>query len=326
MRLLMNGKIFTWLLLYIAVLTLAIACGKSSTPGSNPADKPVLKVVTTTNIAADWAKKVGGDRVEVFSLLASDTDPHTFQPGAKDIATVAEADMVFSSGLGLEPVWLSKLVKNAAKDPSRVMVLGDSLDAQSLVKADPGEEEGEDEGPYDPHFWFDPYLVKQAVSAIADKLSQADPNGASFYKANANSYISELDQLDSWIKGQVAQLPQERRVLVTSHDTFKYFAKRYGFKIVGTVVPGLGTDREPSAADLANLLDRIKEQNVPAIFTENTVSDLLAQRMSEEAGVKVVRKLYTDSLGQPGSDGDSYIGMVQWDVRTVVDALSGRGQ
>lgn len=315
------SRTFGWLLLLlIAFMTVANACGESPSSDS----KAVLKVATTTSIAGDWVKNVGGDRVEVFSLEPPDADPHTFQPGAKDVAAVADADLVFSSGLGLGQTWLSKLVKNAAKDPSKVTALGDSLDVQSVLMADPDGDEAE--GPYDPHFWFDLTLVKQAVAVIAEKLSQADPNGADFYKANAESYASELDQLDSWIMGHVSGLPQERRVMVTSHDTFKYFAKRYGFKIVGTIVPGSTTDIDPSAADMARLLDNIKAQHVPAIFTENTVNDLLARRISEEAGVKVVRKLYTDSLGSPGSEGDTYLNMMRWDVRTMVEALAGEAQ
>ena len=201
---------------------------ESQSPGQ-PADK--INVVTTSNITADWVRAVGQDRVEVFSLLPPNTDAHTFQPGARDISRVADADLVFSIGLSLEAGWLDELIKNAARDPAGIVALGNAVDPIDFVEifddddhgetkesdddhgeADQQDEEdhGDDHGPLDPHFWFDPLRVRQAVEAISAHLSTLDPDGASFYRGNADSYNGQLDELDDWIQAQVSLLPERR--------------------------------------------------------------------------------------------------------------------
>ena len=164
----------------------------------------------------------------------------------------------------------------------------------------------EDRRGFDPHFWFDPLRVKRAVTEITSRLSTLDPEGAELYRSNARAYNSELDELHNWIVTQVEQIPSERRLLVTSHDSFGYFAERYGFEIVGAVIPGVTTERDPSAQELAELVKDIREHNVPAIFAETTVSDRLTQRVAEETGARVITGLRTGSLGDAGSGADTY--------------------
>lgn len=290
-------------------------------PACRAATTQQLKVVTTSNIVADWVSRVGGDRVDVFTLLPVGADPHTFQPGARDVARVAEADAIFTVGLGLEGVWLSRLLENAAADLGRVIALGE------LVDPLPGEEEhqgekkgGEEEGPYDPHFWWDPLRVKKAVNEITQRLITADEAGAETYARNGDSYQKELDGLHARIMEKIGQIPRERRTLVTSHETMNYFAGRYGFEAAGSVFPGITTEREPSPAELAELVRRVREFGVAAIFTETIVSDRLARSVAGETGTKIVR-LYSDSLGSPGSGADTYIRMMDSNVEAIVKAL-----
>ena len=183
-----------------------------------------------------------------------------------------------------------------------------------------GDEHGHDHGTHDPHFWFDPIRVKIAVNEIAARLSAVDPDNASVYFQNATEYAEELDELHYWILDQVAAVAPERRLLVTSHDSFSYFAEAYGFEIVGLVIPSLGTEVEPSAEHIAGLVEEIRERNVPALFGETTVSERLAQAVARETGAKLFR-LYSGSLGPEGSDAGTYLGMVRANVERIVEAL-----
>lgn len=320
-----------------------------------------LQVVTVSNIAADWVRAVGQEHVEVFALLPVNSDPHSFQPRTGDVVKAAEADLIFTMGLGLEGVGLDDLVRNVHTDKTRIMALGDVVDAIEIGMSDmhddghdTGEDHGDDEahedhgddeahedheaeeepeehgheeipdahdhGPLDPHFWFDPLRVQKAVGFIAGQLADRDPENADFYRRNADEYSRELEALHLWIQEQVAGVAPEHRILVTSHDSFQYLAMRYGFKIVGTIM-GISTDQEPRAQDLARLLEAITARKVPAIFTENTVNPRLANRLAEDTGTTVVSALYTGSLGTADSPANTYLGMMRYNITTIVEAL-----
>ena len=356
-------------------------------------------VVTTTNIVADWARIVGGDRVEVFSLLPAGSDPHAFQPGAKDVAAIADAEIVLSVGLRLEDSWLRELLQNAARDESSIVELAEIVDPidfgethgegvaalleisyvvqevkdgeisaenglmeikEAIEAAEGAEEEGthlpemvmeiiaqveagqfdarqaieeiehltfegEDEheehghGIHDPHFWFDPLRVKLAVNDIAARLSVIDPDGRAIYSSNASAYNAQLDELHAWTQEQVTAVPEERRFLVTSHDSFGYFANLYDFEVVGVIL-STTTEVEPSPADLVELSHEVEEYNVSAIFGETTVSERLAQSIASESGAELVR-LYSGSLGIEGSGAETYLDMIRTNVQRIVDAL-----
>ena len=299
---------------------------ESQSPGL-PADK--ITVVTTSNVVADWVRAVGRERVEVFSLLPPDTDAHTFQPGARDISRVADADLVFSIGLSLEAGWLDELIKNAARDPAGTVALGDAVDPIDFVETsddDDQAEEGEDEhadddhGPLDPHFWFDPTRVRQAVDVISAQLSTLDPDGQSFYRGNADSYNRQLDELHDWIQAQVSLIPEEHRLLITAHDSFRYFAQRYGFKVVGAVF-SVTTESEPAARDLTALIETIERDGARAVFTEKSHSERLARRIAEGTDARHVGGLYTGSLGAPGGEAGTYLDLMRYNVETIVGAL-----
>ena len=187
------------------------------------------------------------------------------------------------------------------------------------------EEHGHDEhghahGEFDPHFWFDPVRVQQAVNSISAQLSTLDPEGQTYYRDNAAAYNRELDDLHAWIEDKVGELPEDRRVLVTSHDAFQYYAQRYGFEVVGAILP-LTTDVEPSAQELAMLIETIEHEGVPAVFAETTHSDRLVRRVAEETGAELVGGLYSGSLGEPGGEAGNYIDMMMFNTTTIVEAL-----
>ena len=188
-----------------------------------------------------------------------------------------------------------------------------------------GDEEGhEDEhahGELDPHFWFDPLRVQQAVNTIAAQLSTVDPAGQTLYRENATAYNRELDDLHAWIMEQVSELPDDHRVLVTSHDSFQYFAQRYGFEVAGAVFPSVSTEVEPTAQDLAMLIETIEHEGVHAVFTERSHSDRLARRIAEETGAELVSGLYTGSLGEEGSEASNYIDLMRHNTTIIVEAL-----
>ena len=325
-----------WLSL-LAVLALsalhAAACGgddpepaaqpAGTTAQPAPSDVQKLSVITTTNFAADWARIVGGDRVEVFSLLPTGGDPHSWQPGAADVARLAKADLVLSIGLGLEGGWLNELIDNASAEDTAMAALGEAIDPIEFAVTghdDGDEEEEEDHGPLDPHFWFDPMRVKLAVNDIAEQLALLDPGSADTFRANARAYGGELDDVHAWAEQQLSAIPEERRVLVTSHDSFTYFAVVYGFEVVGTVLPGGTTEVDPSARDVAELIGIIEEHGVRAVFGETTVSDRVAKSISQETGVEFVA-LHSGSLGAEGSGAETYLGMFRQNIEAIANAL-----
>ncbi|MCI0771743.1 MAG: zinc ABC transporter substrate-binding protein [Chloroflexi bacterium] len=303
----------------LVVGLLAIACSGGNVPQGQAAREPRVNVVSTSSIIGDWARQVGGEGVRVVDLVPPGVDPHTFQPGARDITNVADADLVLSVGLNLEGQWLRETLTNVRADDARRLVLGPLVDPRPAA-----DEKG---GPasagavLDPHFWMDPVRAKVAVSAIADELAEIDAGHAEEYRDNADVYLRKLDELDSWIGAKLRDLSPDDRILVTSHDSLGYFADRYGFRVVGAVIPGVSTERDPSAGEMAMLVDAIRQYQAKAIFVEASVSDRMARRISEETGVPVVGGLLVGTLGPPGTDVGTYEGMMRRNVEIIVGAL-----
>ena len=400
-----------WVILGVALLLSLAACSDDSKSESSQGDSPSsassnrtpIQVVTTSNIVADWVQNVGGDHVDVFSLLPVGGDPHTFQPGARDVARISDADIVLSIGLGMEGGWLNDLLKNAAADPESIVETGEivepiefaeghaeevelieeishvvheveegeidpkkgleelkelleaaeeeededhegeeelsamvmeiigkveagQLKAEDAIEAlegltDEGEDahEGHGHGLEDPHYWFDPVRVKLVVNDIASRLSVLNPDRGDTFRANADAYNAKLDELHTWTEQQVSAVPGEDKLLVTSHDSFGYFANRYGFEIVGVVL-SVTTDVEPSAGDLADLVEEVKESGVPVVFGETTVSERLATAVAKESGAELIR-LYSGSLSPKGSEASTYIEMIRTNVGRIVEGL-----
>jgi zinc/manganese transport system substrate-binding protein/manganese/iron transport system substrate-binding protein len=284
----------------------------------------------------DWVRNVAGDKVDFTTYVGAGADVHDFEPTPSDVAKLSEANLVFEIGAGLES-WLDNIVQSSGTQATRV-VLTNGLTLREAGEEAHGhaEEKHADDthadekkeadthghGEYDPHVWQDPKNVMTMVGTIRDALVQADPANAAFYRQNAETYLAKLDEMDAAVLGTLEQLPAAQRKLVTSHDALGYFAERYGFEVVGSVIASLSTEAgEPSAQDIVALVDGIKAQGVKAIFLESMANPKLVERVASEAGVVIGPELYTDALGPAGSPGATYIDAMQFNARAIVDAL-----
>ncbi len=304
-------------------LMLLTPSGFAQTPAPEP-----LQIVASFSILGDLVENVGGDAVQVTTLIGPGVDAHTYDPAPADLVVLAEADVIFENGLGFEP-WLDGFFESTQPPAARVVVTDGITPREAGEEHDEQQGDVEDDaahehGQFDPHVWHDVANVMMMVGNIRDALVAADPARAELYEANAAAYIGELEALDASIREQVGTLPEERRKLVTSHDTFGYFADAYGFEVIGTALGSLSTEAgDPSARDIATLITQIEEAGVPAIFAENVANPDLMESIAAEAGVELAPPLYTDALGPPGSPGETYIGVMQSNVTTIVDALRG---
>ncbi|MBA3699021.1 MAG: zinc ABC transporter substrate-binding protein [Planctomycetes bacterium] len=281
------------------------------------ADNAPLKVVCTTTILADLARQVGGGRVEVVSLLKPGADPHTFQPSPDDVRLIASARLVVVNGLGYEG-WLDQLISAAGVSRERVVIASTGVEpmtAGAHAHAD-GHDHGGDQ---DPHAWHDAKNGMRYVANLRDAFTAADAAGTGDYAAWCDLYQAQLRVIDAWMKKQIATLPSERRVLVTSHDAMAYFARAYGLEVVP--VEGITTGQEPDPARFAKLITLLRTRGVPAVFIESSANPKVVERLGTEAGARLGGVLLADSLDLPGQLGDSYLGMFAHNARTIVSAL-----
>ncbi len=263
-----------------------------------------LPVVASFSIIGDFVREVGGDRVAVTTLVGPDGDAHVYQPTPADARRIAQAKVIFVNGLGFEG-WLERLIA-AAKGKGTIVTLGKG------VAARPGEEGT------DPHAWQDVANAKIYVSEIRDALIAADPAGADAYRANASAYLARLDALDAEIVKALDAFPKDRRRVVSTHDAFGYFAARYGVEFIAP--QGVSTEAEPSARDIARIIDAVKQHKVGAVFLENISDPRLAKRIAAETGARVGGVLYSDALSAPGEGGANYIDMMRHNVRELTKA------
>jgi zinc/manganese transport system substrate-binding protein len=269
-----------------------------------PAHADKVKVIATISIIGDVVKNVAGSTVDLVTLVGPDGDAHEYEPIPADSVNIAHADIIFENGLYLEH-WLDKLYAASGSKAKRVVV---SQGVNPRIFEDNPQET-------DPHAWQDVSNVILYTKNVRDALEAIDPANKALYEANANGYIQQLQALDAWVREQVATIPVDKRKLVTNHDALGYFARAYGFKIIGAVIPSATTEAaDPSAQQTVQLLGIIKANGVHAIFSENMANPKLAQTLSQEAGVQVGPELYTDALGPVGSDGETYLKMIKYNV------------
>lgn len=276
---------------------------------------PSVSVVTSNTVLADVVANVGGDTVQVRALAPAGTDPHTFQPTPESIRLLSQARVVFFNGAGLEE-WWDKTIRSVKKPDVPVIELSKGF---ATIKR-PGHSHGghsHAEG-QDPHVWLDPILVKAYVDKIRDGLSQVDPTNAGAYTERAQAYKAKLDELDAWIRTEVGKIPAARRKIVTFHNAFQYFANRYGLAVKGFIVASPG--KEPSAKALAELVRRIKQEQIPAVFAEADFNSKMLEVLARDAGVKIVTNLYDGSLSS-GPPADTYLNMMRHNVTQMVNAL-----
>jgi ABC-type Zn uptake system ZnuABC Zn-binding protein ZnuA len=288
-----------------------------------------LLVIATTSIVADVIASVGGNEISLATLIPAGTDPHAYEPKARDYHRMAISHVVFISGAGLETFIDEALNQIAGDVPivslSRDLELRRYADYDSILDADvettPGKGDShEHASPVDPHVWLDPLNVVRWAENAASTLIALDPRNADVYRDNAKLYVDELEELHAWSESQLAHIPQEDRALVSDHRLFGYFTDRYGFEVVGSVVSAFSSAASSSARDLAELQDLILEREVKVIFVGETTSRRLADQIAEDTGIEVI-VLYTGSLSQAGGEADTYIKFMEHNVRKIVRAL-----
>ena len=325
-------------LLALSVLALSAAlagCSRHAAPGSAGQSARAAQasaaaggrgapVVAVETFLADFARQVAGDRIEVRSLIPAGVEPHGYEPTPQDIAAVTGARMLIVNGAGLE-TFLVKMLANAGGDrpvveasaglSSRTAREGEVLEG-GVIATGPSAET-------DPHFWLDPFMAEKYILNIRDGFIRIDPAGELVYRANAEGYIAKLRELDRWIAGEVAVLAPSERKLVTNHESLGYFADRYGFRIIGTVIASVSTEASPTARQLARLVDGLKAAGAKAVFLETGANPQLARQVAQEAGIKIVTELYTHSLTGASGPAPTYLDMMRYDVRTIVMSLGG---
>jgi ABC-type Zn uptake system ZnuABC Zn-binding protein ZnuA len=286
-----------------ALLVLAAAaCTQTRIP--HPKAGQVTVVATTTQMQ-DLVRNVGGRDVHMVGILEPNVDPHDFEPTPSTAIALSGAQLVVESGAGLDR-WTAGLVSNS--------VPGTPIWVASAGLPLRGD---------DPHWWFDPTLFERAATDLGDRLGRLDPAHASAYRARAQAYALRIRAMDAANRRLIATVPPAKRLLVTNHDAFGYFAAYYGIRVVGSVIPSLSTEAQASASDVAALITRIRAQHVQAIFTESSLSPKLEQQIAAEAGVKVYANLYGDTLGPAGSPGATYLRMERWDMQAMVAGFAG---
>jgi manganese/zinc/iron transport system substrate-binding protein len=278
-----------------------------------------LKIVTTTGMIADIVKNVAGDSAEVTALMGSGVDPHLFKPTRSDIARLNSADVVFYNGLLLEGKMTDALIR-VATSGKKVYAVTELLDQEYLL------EPAEFQGHFDPHVWMDPIAWKAAVEVVSEKLSELLPEQKAVFEANAQTYFSELDALAKYAETVIASIPQTTRVLVTAHDAFNYFGRRYGLEVMG--IQGISTESEAGVRDIEKIVNILVERKIKAVFIESTVSEKNIRALIEGAkaqGHQVIigGSLFSDAMGKDGKYEGTYLGMIDHNVTTIVRALGG---
>ena len=291
---------------YFAILLtlLLVAC-------NDPVEKKSsgrIKAVSTITIINDMVKFIGGDKVEAVSICAIGRDPHTYVPKPSDPREIATSDIVFINRLGLEH-WIEQMIVNAGGE-------------RPVITVSKGIEPLYDDAGYgdpDPHAWFDLNRVKTYARNITNGLISVDPVNKSYYEENLKKYIAEINHVDSESKELIAKIDTGSRVLITSHDAFRYFGKAYGMEVYA--LQGISTEAKPRTEDIKKIIDLIKERNIKAVFIETTVNPALIKQITQETGAVIGGTLYSDSIGEPGSEGDTFLKAFQTNVNTITESL-----
>jgi len=300
----------------LCAVLIAAGCGPVQAHTLRPLEGETVRVVATIGMVGDAAARVGGSRVEVETLMGPGIDPHLYKASEGDLRRLERADIIFYGGLHLEAK-MADVFERITGERTTTAV-SESVPKRHLLAP------AEFEGAYDPHVWFDVQLWMHAVEAIRDTLAERDPGSAGLYRRNAAAYLSELEELDEYVRAQARRVPEERRVLITAHDAFNYFGRAYGFEVRG--LQGISTASEAGAGDVKALARFIAARRIPAIFVESSVSPRTIQAVREAVrargfDVRVGGSLFSDAMGDPGTPEGTYVGMVRHNVDTIVAGL-----
>lgn len=300
----------------LAMLIVLAGCGLDESKNSTNSKEDKLQVVTTYSIIYDIVKNIGGDRVDIHSLAPVGSNPHEYDPLPADVGKTTDADVVFYNGLNLEAgnSWFEKLLETAGKsgEDAPVFQLSDGVEVKYLTTKGKESEA-------DPHAWLDVRNGIKYASNAKEALIQVDPDHADIYEKNAEAYISKLEQLHKDAVKQFNEIPKEKRFLVTSEGAFKYFSAAYDFQ--AGYIWEINAENQGSPDQISQVVDLIKDKDVKVLFLETSIDARSMEMVSSETNVPIGGKVFTDSIGKPGEDGDSYIKMMEWNIQTILEQL-----
>lgn len=296
---------------FIVLIVIFTSCRIEETERRGP-----LHIVTTTGIIEDVVENIVGDSAEVSTLMGPGTDPHLYKPTPADIELLDEADIIISNGLHLEGKMADMLDKYSSEKP--VIKVSDGIDKKQIIKS------ADFEDSFDPHIWFDSEIWMYGMEHVANELARIDEDTAGYYWGNFIAYKAQVEDLDQFVRSSLASISDSARVLITSHDAFSYFGKRYGLEVKG--IQGVSTLSEVGLKDISNMVDFVIERKIKSIFIETSTSDKTAQSIVDGAKDKgydlaLEGPLFSDALGEPDSEGGTYIGMLRTNVRVIVEGL-----
>lgn len=301
-------------IMILILSTLLVGCGNNK---ENLNENGKINIVATTTIIGDAVKEIGGDKINLEVLMGPGIDPHLYKASAGDMNKMYNGDLIIYNGLHLEGK-MSDVLEQMEKFSKNTYAAADILDSSKLI-------ESEDfEGSYDPHIWFDVQLWIEIVKGIEEKIIELDPENQAYYRENAQNYLKKLEELHNYAKSRVEELPKEKRVLITAHDAFNYFGLAYGFEVKG--LQGLSTATEAGTADVRNLAEFIADKEISAIFIESSVPAKNMEALKNAVDsrgftVEIGGELFSDSLGNPGTEEGTYIGTVKHNIDTIVEGL-----
>ena len=312
-----SGRRRRWMVvLMVGCLSAILAAGCGGTGEAGAGEGGLIQATTTTTMITDLVRQIGGDRVEVTGLMGPGVDPHLYKASQGDVSALREADVVFYNGLFLEGQMEDILEKTGEQKPT-VQVTRDIPEEELL-------DSPQYEGQFDPHVWFDATLWRTSVDPVVEQLSELDPEGASEFEQRGEEYKRQIDELDTFVEEEISSILEEQRVLVTAHDAFNYFGRRYGMEVRG--LQGISTEAEAGARDVQELADFLAENEIKAIFIESSVPPQTIEAVQDAARdrgweLEIGGQLYSDAGGDEGTEAETYTGMFRENVETITEAL-----
>ena len=338
-----NNKLFKFCVIALSIMLVACAGGSSDEAGCPVIEDRKINVVATTPMIGEFVSQVGGDNINLTVIMPSEADPHTYEPAPQDAGTIADADLVFYTGLKYEPAAVVKLLESSACSTSVLAEVGENVypiefkegghdnhgDHSEEGHDDHDEEEGHDDhdgheghghGAYDPHFWFDPNRVAYAAEYIESKLVEYDPSNSATYESAGSAYTDELKGLIGQVSDLISTVPSQNRKLITTHESLGYLEAKFGLEVLSTIIPSLDSANEISPAELVDVIDVIEDNNVKVIFIEAEAPSVYAETIVAETGIKAVEGLWVETLKAGQSYSDFLIAAVELIVENLRNA------
>lgn len=300
----------------LAIIVLAACNGGDNSSKKDGSKEGSLQVVTSFTILEDIVKEIGGDKVDVHNLVPTGTDPHDYEPLPEDIKKATDADVLFYNGLNLEGGkhgWFFKLIDSVNQEEDRVFELTNGVEPMYLTSDDGKEEE------INPHAFLDPLVGIQMTENTRDALIEVDPEHKQLYEENAEKYLDQLKEIDKEYQEKIGEIPEEHRILVTSERAYQYLADRYGLK--EGYIWAIDTEENGTPEQITSLVKFIKKNGVPALFVETNVDTRPMETVSQETGVDIAGEIYSDEIGKPGEEGDTYIKYLEYNIKEIHDVL-----